>query len=431
MDILLTQTSTFDACRLNQIQRDVTTWYEKSLLDLEHKYKILINDLIEQKILIQQKLAQRYMNQINRVNELRLATVENGTSTNVQFNMKHNINVMNGNKNILIDEQQTDVMDATLIKNKKETDLQNCSIVENDNCNENDSDKIDHVNIPIFVKVESIDNDNDNRNMNRNINNDTKFDINKTEERMQIEINTHITRIEKAESGEKYQCNDCNKKFKKMANAQSHIAYTHIDEKPFKCNKCDKCFAMWRFLSQHEIVHSSKYQCQICGKKCLSSSSLENHSRIHTGEKPFKCDYKQCDKSFRLKRTLVKHQTIHNGEKIFICHYKDCGKSFTRKHSLVVHQRIHTGEKPYQCDICKKKFGRHSTLSSHNAYRHSDKKLWYKCDQCDSSFPLKGALNAHKNIHTSKYQCNICGKRHVCKSLLKKHAETAHGAHVK
>ncbi len=47
------------------------------------------------------------------------------------------------------------------------------------------------------------------------------------------------------------------------------------------------------------------YHCQVCRKKFPSPSQLAIHSRIHSGVKPFKCDF--CSWSFRQKIHLQRH----------------------------------------------------------------------------------------------------------------------------
>uniref|UniRef100_A0A8C8REQ8 Zinc finger protein 236 n=1 Tax=Pelusios castaneus TaxID=367368 RepID=A0A8C8REQ8_9SAUR len=103
-----------------------------------------------------------------------------------------------------------------------------------------------------------------------------------------------------------------------------------------------------------ELEAEPKYAncCTYCPKSFKKPSDLVRHVRIHTGEKPYKCD--ECGKSFTVKSTLDCHVKTHTGQKLFSCHV--CSNSFSTKGSLKVHMRLHTGAKPFKCPHCDLRF---------------------------------------------------------------------------
>ncbi|CEF68970.1 Zinc finger, C2H2 domain and Zinc finger C2H2-type/integrase DNA-binding domain and Zinc finger, C2H2-like domain-containing protein [Strongyloides ratti] len=59
-------------------------------------------------------------------------------------------------------------------------------------------------------------------------------------------------------------------------------------------------------------------------------------------DKPFKCDFESCLKTFSNKHLLKKHQFTHTGIRPHSCTY--CGKKFSRKDNCLRHERSHGNE---------------------------------------------------------------------------------------
>jgi len=75
------------------------------------------------------------------------------------------------------------------------------------------------------------------------------------------------------------------------------------DKKPFKCPYCILRYSYQSHLKQHiEKNHTIKedlnHFCIICNIHFNKKSHLNKHNFIHNGEKPFKCYYPFCEKSY-------------------------------------------------------------------------------------------------------------------------------------
>ncbi|KAK4310602.1 hypothetical protein Pmani_017857 [Petrolisthes manimaculis] len=78
---------------------------------------------------------------------------------------------------------------------------------------------------------------------------------------------------------------------------------------------------------------SKMHHCPFCAYTTNKTTNLNNHVRVHTGEKPFVCPH---------------------------CPYRA-----TQETTLKFHIRTHTGEKPYACTYCSYRSIKVSTLRRH------------------------------------------------------------------
>jgi uncharacterized Zn-finger protein len=88
-------------------------------------------------------------------------------------------------------------------------------------------------------------------------------------------------------------------------------------------------------------VAQKAFPCSTCGKGFGRRADLARRSR----------PWLERTKYWML---IVLIERIHSGVRPYICEFADCNKQFIQRSSLTVHYRVHTGEKPYICERCDK-----------------------------------------------------------------------------
>jgi len=87
-------------------------------------------------------------------------------------------------------------------------------------------------------------------------------------------------------------------------------------------------------------IEKKDFVCKECGKSFTNSSILKNHSKTHTGERPYSCS--ECDKAFSQSGNLKMHKLVHTGELPFQCN--QCEKGFRQAGNLRTHVKRYHGQ---------------------------------------------------------------------------------------
>ncbi|XP_070767979.1 zinc finger protein 1035 [Enoplosus armatus] len=235
--------------------------------------------------------------------------------------------------------------------------------------------------------------------------------------------------IEPAEKKETFECKVCSRSFSTQSKLSRHDTMFHVT-KLFKCTRCGSSFAHEKSLKKHSKMN-----------KCRKVSKETNVSLPLGTNPPTENVTKRLD-GVR-NRVLQRIQPYVNKKFKYVCSY--CRRAFGNRWQLGVHTRLHTGEKPYACEYCGQRFIRKDYLQRHfpkcTKKQQQNKML---CDRCGGFFS-QVKLENHKKSCTltpslSKsivcqqssqsppkgFSCAYCSSRFLLFSQLQEHFLNAH-----
>ncbi|XP_071776711.2 uncharacterized protein LOC139928172 [Centroberyx gerrardi] len=181
----------------------------------------------------------------------------------------------------------------------------------------------------------------------------------------------------------KYQCPNCDKRFRDQYDMNRHNMRVHEKEEITFDTKLEDADDP----STSQILDNKN--CFLCGKYFARRVDMERHMKSHSEDRPYKCAY--CEKKFKHPYVLKRHQKE-------ICKSKDlkkpvavgkfaetqgsdpqlslegltdgkicpiCSRILPCTADITKHLRSHTEERPFICVTCEKGFKYKDTLKKH------------------------------------------------------------------
>lgn len=232
--------------------------------------------------------------------------------------------------------------------------------------------------------------------------------------------------LEPPKKQETFECKVCLRSFSEQSKLSRHFTMFHA-VKLFKCKRCGTSYANEKTLRKHKK-----------DKRCR---------RVSTEANAVRCPAPLTQASPKMENVsiLQKIKPYFNKKFKYVCSY--CPRSFANSWQLGVHTRLHTGERPYACDYCGQRFIRKDYVKRHFEKCSKKRQNQMLCDRCGGFFS-KVKLEDHKKtckvdpslskatvcqdqLSTTKgppkgFSCAFCPSQFLLFSQLQEHFLNAH-----
>ncbi|CAG2114519.1 unnamed protein product, partial [Medioppia subpectinata] len=184
----------------------------------------------------------------------------------------------------------------------------------------------------------------------------------------QLGLKNHVTREHRSPtdttaSTTRHTCPHpgCDKSYFTSTHLRNHMA-THCSEPTLPCDQCSELFRSEWYLKKHVItVHQNKpyvkkpkpiHACEWPGCDYRGTRNrLNHHKTIHTGDKPYVCDWPECGKRFRVITNLREHKNVHSNLRPYACHWPGCSYRCSNSGNLAKHLKTIIDDKQKKASL--------------------------------------------------------------------------------
>ncbi|XP_055378434.1 zinc finger protein 236-like isoform X2 [Condylostylus longicornis] len=218
--------------------------------------------------------------------------------------------------------------------------------------------------------------------------------------RKEIAKNTNITVNENNPKEKGFKCKYCIRFLSNRTVLEDHLRL-HFGEKPLKCEKCDLQFLKKSIFDNHVMeVHELRENDGPLENFEGSCNKENNKAFSNKAKNKFKC--KQCPETFPTKVGLIEHLIMNHNDGEFKCRF--CDLRFSSKKKRSYHEKLHKDGAKFQCNFCDQCFSNLFSLETHESSHKINAD--FKCRFCDHYFASDKTRILHEEMHETTGKSN-------------------------